>query len=101
MNLARLLLTALAASLFLASEEKLALAGETASAWVEEGASQLRLVSGGPGEDGSLRAGLEIRLAPGWKTYWVNPGPTGLAPKLVSEPTVMTVPSARVVIARG
>lgn len=83
MNLIRLLLTALAACLFLASEEKSSAASEAAaSAWVEEGASRLRLVAGGPGPDGSLRAGLEIRLEPGWKTYWVNPGPTGLPPKL-------------------
>ncbi len=31
--------------------------------------------------DGSLRAGIEIRLEPGWKTYWTNPGASGMAPR--------------------
>lgn len=29
-----------------------------------------------------LRAGIEIRLAPGWKTYWRYPGDAGVAPRL-------------------
>lgn len=33
--------------------------------------------------DGStLRGALEIDLKPGWKTYWVSPGPVGLAPRI-------------------
>ncbi|PKQ06611.1 MAG: hypothetical protein CVT72_05995, partial [Alphaproteobacteria bacterium HGW-Alphaproteobacteria-11] len=25
-------------------------------------------------------AGIDMRLAPGWKTYWKNPGDSGIAP---------------------
>jgi len=40
-----------------------------------------RLVAGSPlGADGSLRAGVEIRLATGWKTYWRYPGDSGVPP---------------------
>ena len=28
-----------------------------------------------------LRAGVEIRLAPGWKTYWRYPGDSGVPPQ--------------------
>ncbi|WP_375260591.1 protein-disulfide reductase DsbD domain-containing protein [Palleronia sp.] len=31
-------------------------------------------------EDGRHMAGLEIRLAPGWKTYWRRPGEAGIPP---------------------
>ncbi|WP_019997027.1 protein-disulfide reductase DsbD domain-containing protein [Aureimonas ureilytica] len=30
----------------------------------------------------TLRGVLEIDLKPGWKTYWVSPGPVGLAPRI-------------------
>ena len=35
------------------------------------------------GEGGAhvLRAGVEIRLAPGWKTYWRYPGDSGVPPR--------------------
>jgi len=43
--------------------------------------SAVRLVSGSPiGAKGSLRAGVEIRLATGWKTYWRYPGDSGVPP---------------------
>lgn len=55
-----------------------------ASKWVGNQESKARLISatdavGGLGE---LRFGLEIRLEPGWKTYWRSPGEGGLPPKL-------------------
>ena len=28
-----------------------------------------------------LRAGIELRLAPGWKTYWRYPGDSGIPPR--------------------
>jgi thiol:disulfide interchange protein DsbD len=31
---------------------------------------------------GSFRAALRLRLAPGWHTYWKNPGDAGAAPEL-------------------
>src|SRR3974377_968062 len=41
-----------------------------------------RLVAGGAsGSSGNvLRAGVEIRLAAGWKTYWRYPGDSGVPP---------------------
>lgn len=35
-----------------------------------------------PDENGRLRAALDIDLEPGWKTYWIAPGPVGLPPRL-------------------
>lgn len=42
----------------------------------------IRLVALEPDGDGLLRAALSIELEPGWKTYWIAPGPVGLAPQL-------------------
>lgn len=59
-----------------------AAAGE--SAWVRHPEIALRLISGSAaaGEGGALRLGLEMRLAPGWKTYWRSPGDAGLPPTI-------------------
>ncbi len=38
-----------------------------------------------------FHAGLRLRLAPGWHTYWQNPGDAGLAPELA-----VTLPGATV-----
>lgn len=53
-------------------------------AWVDNQDSQIRLVSAqtAVGDAGSLSLGLQIRLAPGWKTYWRDPGDAGLPPRL-------------------
>jgi DsbC/DsbD-like thiol-disulfide interchange protein len=53
------------------------------SAWDGDARSGVRLVTGGTRLEGShslLRAGVEIRLAPGWKTYWRYPGDSGVPP---------------------
>jgi DsbC/DsbD-like thiol-disulfide interchange protein len=51
-----------------------------ASAWDGDTRSAVRLISGNP--DGTtLRAGVEIQLAPGWKTYWRYPGDSGVPPR--------------------
>lgn len=52
-----------------------------ASSWVELGEARLRLIMETP-EDGDieLRAGLEIQLAGNFKTYWRNPGDSGVPP---------------------
>jgi DsbC/DsbD-like thiol-disulfide interchange protein len=58
-------------------------AGEDATAWQKEAHGAARLIAGSPRKtpDGSvLRAGIEIRLDPGWKTYWRYPGDTGVPP---------------------
>lgn len=55
----------------------------TASAWDGDSTSAARLVAAaGRGEAAArvLRAGVEIRLAPGWKTYWRYPGDAGVPP---------------------
>jgi DsbC/DsbD-like thiol-disulfide interchange protein len=52
------------------------------SAWVGDARSALRLVAGTPDRgQGYLRAGVEIDLAPGWKTYWRYPGDSGIPPR--------------------
>ncbi len=42
----------------------------------------LRLVMLEPSDTGAVRAALSVELEPGWKTYWIAPGPVGLAPRL-------------------
>jgi DsbC/DsbD-like thiol-disulfide interchange protein len=53
-----------------------------ASSWDGDARSAVRLVAGGVASPGSevLRAGIEIRLAAGWKTYWRYPGDSGVPP---------------------
>ena len=44
----------------------------------------VRLIAGAARGDGAVtvhRAGVEIRLAPGWKTYWRYPGDSGIPPR--------------------
>ncbi len=48
--------------------------------WVGEGNARVRLVAAGVDAEGSLAAGIEIDLEPGWKTYWRSPGDAGIAP---------------------
>lgn len=57
-----------------------ALAAATSSDWTGDSRSAFRLISGGP-KDGTLRAGVEVRLAPGWKTYWRYAGDSGVPPR--------------------
>jgi DsbC/DsbD-like thiol-disulfide interchange protein len=45
------------------------------TAWVEAGPARVRLLAAGAGD-----AGMEIRLARGWKTYWRYPGDAGIPP---------------------
>jgi DsbC/DsbD-like thiol-disulfide interchange protein len=42
---------------------------------------KVNLRPGWRAEDGTHIAGLQITLAPGWKTYWRQPGDTGIPPK--------------------
>lgn len=62
-------------------------AAGAASAWHETAGGAVRLVTAPePGEDGRLRGALEIRLEPGWKTYWRDPGGTGIPPQVSPTP---------------
>jgi DsbC/DsbD-like thiol-disulfide interchange protein len=53
-----------------------------ASDWAESDGGRLRIVSAAPDEDGTIRAMLEIDLLPGWKTYWRDPGESGIPPTI-------------------
>ncbi len=56
-----------------------------ASPWVPEQTSRTRVIAGGvSGPDGNRRvyAGVEIALDEGWKTYWRNPGSSGVPPRV-------------------
>jgi DsbC/DsbD-like thiol-disulfide interchange protein len=50
------------------------------SAWVKSDKAEVRLLAGGgPGEE--LRAGIHVRLARGWHTYWRYAGDAGIPPR--------------------
>lgn len=58
---------------------------EDASAWDGELHAAARLIAGVAPKSADakwLRAGIEIRLDPGWKTYWRYPGDSGVPPTL-------------------
>jgi suppressor for copper-sensitivity B len=50
--------------------------------WVAADMVRARLVSAvaGTGDLAEVPLGLQVRLAPGWKTYWRSPGDAGLPP---------------------
>lgn len=50
------------------------------SPWSADLRSQIRLIGGGM-HDGALRAGIEVKLQSGWKTYWRYPGDSGVPPR--------------------
>jgi len=54
-----------------------------ASAWDGGPRAAMRLIAAGAPKQaaGALRAGIEIRLAPGWKTYWRYAGDSGVPPR--------------------
>ena len=51
-----------------------------ASQWDGDQRAAIRLIAGAP-RAAIHRAGVEIRLAPGWKTYWRYPGDSGVPPR--------------------
>ena len=61
-----------------------AAADPLASPWVEAHGGKARLIAGTVDSAGrsapKLLAGIEMRLAPGWKTYWRSPGDSGGLP---------------------
>ncbi len=55
------------------------------SPWDGEQHGSTRLIAGAAAKSGDAtlaRAGIEIRLDPGWKTYWRYPGDSGVPPTL-------------------
>lgn len=59
-----------------------AAAAAASTSWNKDHASQTRLIVGSqPTDTGTaMFAGLQIKLKPGWKTYWHNPGNSGGIP---------------------
>ncbi len=58
---------------------------QDASDWDAQNHTAARLIAGGKiggAEIKALRAGVEIKLDPGWHTYWRDPGDSGVPPKL-------------------
>jgi hypothetical protein len=52
------------------------------SSWSQDSKSAIRLISGNNhGGDLALRAGIEVKLQPGWHTYWRYPGDSGVPPR--------------------
>jgi len=58
-------------------------AAEDVSPWDGDARSATRLIAGArpSGQGAPLRAGIEIRLKPGWHTYWRYPGDAGVPPR--------------------
>jgi len=58
-------------------------AQDDASPWDGNAHSAIRLIAAGssPSTGAMPQAGLEIRLAPGWSTYWRYPGDAGVPPR--------------------
>ena len=55
----------------------------SSSDWFETEGARIRLVTAGkPDARGKLNGILHIELAPGWKTYWRDPGDSGVPPTL-------------------
>src|SRR5262249_47360799 len=58
-------------------------ASNDASNWDGHAHSAARLIAGAMSKDRDvqfLRAGIEIKLDPGWRTYWRDPGDSGAPP---------------------
>jgi len=64
----------------------LAAAGPAVAAssdWATSEGGRVRLVTSGlPDANGNLQGALDIQLKPGWKTYWRDPGDSGVPPQL-------------------
>jgi DsbC/DsbD-like thiol-disulfide interchange protein len=82
-GLRRLLLVSVAAAGVASANVASSARAAEASPWVADAHSALRLIAGSaPKSAGEpLRAGVELKLAPGWKTYWRYPGDSGVPPR--------------------
>ena len=71
---------AVAACVFASIAEPAAAADS--SRWDGDAKSAIRLIAGTvPAGGATIRAGIEIRLKPGWHTYWRYPGDAGIPPR--------------------
>jgi DsbC/DsbD-like thiol-disulfide interchange protein len=55
-------------------------APSSASAWSEASHSRLRLIRASGGKTGEYQIGIALEMKPGYKTYWRNPGDSGVPP---------------------
>ncbi len=69
----------LAAKVLVVTLATSACAGDS-SPWQRDAHSALRLLAGSR-SGGVLLGGIAIQLEPGWKTYWRNPGDSGVPPR--------------------
>ena len=72
-----------AAALALVSAGAATAQAQDATSWIQELHAAARLIAGAAATDAtakSLRAGVEVQLDPGWKTYWRDPGDSGTPP---------------------
>lgn len=53
---------------------------EMMSGWSAPSGTAVRLLAG-EADAGTVTGGIEIRLTPGWKTYWRYPGDSGVPPR--------------------
>lgn len=56
---------------------------QDSSSWDAQAHTASRLIAGATSKNGAatfLHAGVEIKLEPGWKTYWRDPGDSGAPP---------------------
>ncbi len=63
------------------------------SGWTETPGGRVRVVleEGGAAKEGVIRGALQIELKPGWKTYWRNPGDSGVPPQISAEGAAVQV----------
>ena len=81
-TIARLRPTAAAVAVACLAVANGARAGDDVSRWDGDGRSAIRLMAGARATvDAPVRAGIEIRLKPGWHTYWRYPGDAGVPPR--------------------
>lgn len=69
------------------------------TAWIESHNAKVRLIAGTERKDGAstrVLAGVEIKMSPGWKTYWRMPGDSGGVPPLFDWSGSTNLQSARV-----
>ncbi|MCZ6589203.1 MAG: protein-disulfide reductase DsbD family protein [Alphaproteobacteria bacterium] len=57
---------------------------EAASAWEKGPKAEVRLIAAttAVGELEAIPLGIEVKLQPGWKTYWRSPGDAGIPPQV-------------------
>jgi DsbC/DsbD-like thiol-disulfide interchange protein len=80
-------------STFLSGLILAALAGNTTASaassdwYVSEGGKVRLITTGAADASGHIKGALEISLDPGWKTYWRDPGDSGVPPQMDISPS--------------